>query len=99
MIIKIHKGADGSKVIAVCDPDILGKKFEEKSLQLDLSSHFYKGEEKDGKFLLDEIRKQPCHLNIVGKKSVDFCMKNGLIIKDHIILIKKVPHAQAIITE
>ena len=81
MIIKIHKGPDGRRVIAVCDHDILGKKFEEGRLQLDLTSSFYKGEEKAEKDLIDEIRKGSCVLNIVGKKSIEFCRKKGFIEK------------------
>jgi hypothetical protein len=43
MILKEHKSHDGKCVIALCDDDILGKKFEENGLQLDLTSSFYKG--------------------------------------------------------
>ena len=46
MIVKIHKMPDGRSVIAVCDSNLLGKKFEEKNLQLDLTADFYKGSEK-----------------------------------------------------
>ena len=97
MIIKIHKGPDGRRVIAVCDHDIIGKKFEEGRLQLDLTSSFYKGEEKAEKDLIDEIRKGSCVLNMVGKKSIEFCKKKGFIEKGHIIKVKGVPHAQAVI--
>jgi len=98
MIVKIHKGADGKKVIAVCDSDLVGRKFEENGLQLDLKSSFYKGEEKDGEFILKEIN-QPCHLNIVGKNSIDFCIKKSLINKENIISIKGIPHAQCAIVD
>jgi hypothetical protein len=49
MIAKIHKTFDGRNVLAVCDSDLLGKKFEEKDLQIDLNSDFYKGKKKKKK--------------------------------------------------
>ena len=98
MILKVHEGADGSRVIAVCDDDLLGKRFEEKNLRLDLSTEFYNGERKEGETLLKEIRKGRCHLNIAGEHSVDFCAKNHLIEKKNTIKVDGIPHAQAIIT-
>lgn len=99
MIVKIHKGPDGKKVIAVCDSDIIGKRFEEKNLQLDLKSDFYRGDDMKGDDLLKEVRKCPCCLNVVGKESVGFCIKNNLADKENIIKIKGIPHAQAVITD
>lgn len=44
MIVKTHLTPNG-KLLAVCDSDILGKRFEEDERQLDLSGRFYKGDE------------------------------------------------------
>lgn len=44
-ILKMHK-ADSSQVVSVCDSDIIGKKFEEKDIVLDIPESFYGGEEK-----------------------------------------------------
>ena len=43
MFIKITKSY--RDIVAVCDSSILGKKFEQGNLQLDLKESFYKGEE------------------------------------------------------
>ena len=40
MIVKVHRTPDGRRLIAVCDNNLLGKKFEENDLQLDLTSNF-----------------------------------------------------------
>ncbi len=40
MIVNIHKTSDGRRIIAVCDSELIGKKFEEHNLQLDLTSNF-----------------------------------------------------------
>lgn len=98
MIVKIHKGADGKKVIAVCDSDLVGKKFEEGDLQLDISNSFYGGEEKNEEDMTKEL-KQPCSVNIVGEKSIKFFVDKGLIDEESIIKIKKIPHAQCVLAE
>ena len=41
--LKIHLSGN-KKVIAICDYELLGKKFEEDSLQLNLNERFLKGE-------------------------------------------------------
>ena len=96
MIVKVHKTPDGRKVVAICDNELVGKKFEEGKFQLDLSSSFYKGEEMDEEKARVLI-KGSYILNIVGEKSIDFAMKLGIVKKESIIKIKNIPHAQAIL--
>ncbi len=74
---------------------MIGKKFEENNLQLDLTSNFYKGEEKNEKEIVD-CMKGSCLVNIVGEKSINLAIKLGIIDKDKIIKIKNIPHVQAI---
>ena len=47
MIVKKHITQDKRLILAVCDKELLGRCFEESSLQLDLRGEFYNGEEKD----------------------------------------------------
>ncbi|MBS3098246.1 DUF424 family protein [Candidatus Woesearchaeota archaeon] len=96
MIVKIHKTNDGRKIIAVCDDNLLGKKFEEKKLQLDLTSNFYKGDKKSEKEVLDLI-KGAYIVNFVGEKSIRIGIMAGIINKGGVIRIKNIPHSQAIV--
>ena len=96
MIIKVHKTQDGRKITAICDNNLIGEKFEEKNLQLDLTSDFYKGEDKSEDEITESI-KGSYIVNIVGKKSTNLAIKLGIINKDDIIKIKNIPHAQAIL--
>jgi len=97
MIAKLHKTIEGRAVLALCDKDIIGKRFEEGNIQIDLSSEFYKGQEKTGEEVLDIIKKERVNiLNVVGEKSVRFFTDKGLISKEHTIRIKNIPHAQAV---
>jgi hypothetical protein len=98
MIIKVHKTQDGRKVIAICDSNLIGKKFEEKNLQLDLTSNFYKGEEKSEEEIIESI-KGSYIINLVGKNSINLGIKLDIINKNNIIKIKNIPHAQAILEQ
>lgn len=95
MILKLHKKG-GKIVAAVCDTEIYGKKFEEGKKQLDLSSDFYDGEEKDDMTVGDTIRNAD-HVNIVGEKAVKLGIKEGVIEEDHVLKISGIPYAQAVI--
>ena len=95
MILKLHK-KDERIVAAVCDSELLGQKFEEGNLQLDLTSDFYKGEEKDELTVGDTIRNSDS-VNMVGEKSVNLGIQEGIIEKEHVKKIAGIPYAQAII--
>ncbi len=96
MIAKIHKNQQGQIILALCDKELLGKKFTENDLQLDLSSDFYKGEEKTEQEI-KEMLKEVYIINAVGENCIAFLLKNNLIEKEHIITIEKIPHAQCIL--
>ena len=96
MIVKIHKTEDGRKIVAICDNELIGKKFEEGKLQLDLSSSFYKGKEMNEDDLA-HLLKDSCMVNIVGKKSTDLAIKWGIVDDKSILKINNIPHAQAIL--
>ncbi len=94
--VKTHK-IDGNRIlVAVCDEDLLGKKFAEKGLQLDLTSPFYRGKLMDEKETIEVMKKSYC-FNIVGKKIVGLALKEGFVSKANIITIKKIPSSQGLI--
>lgn len=96
MIVKVHRTADGRTILAICDSDLIGKKFEEKGLQLDLTSNFYKGEEKNIGEILG-LFKTAYIINLVGKKAVELGVKEGVVDKKDIIYVKGVPHVQVLL--
>jgi hypothetical protein len=98
MIVKVHKSHDGKAVIALCDSNLVGKKFEQDNLQLDLTSEFYQGEEKSKEEIL-ELLKQPCHVNAVGKESINFLKEKGLVNEENIITIANIPHVEVVLIE
>ncbi len=95
VIVKIHKREDRT-IVAVCDSDLIGRKFTEGERQLDLTADFYKGDERDGKDVGDIIRNADM-VNLVGQESVKLGLQEEVITQDHVITIDGIPHAQAII--
>ncbi len=91
---KIHRFG-GKTVLASCDANLLGKKFEQGKRVLFLSAEFYGGEkigeEIAGLFPEADI------INIAGNKIVSIALKNRWVSKGGVLKIKGVPHAQIII--
>ena len=82
-------------ILAVCDEDIIGKKFSEGNLTLNISERFYKGEKKS-KEELEKLLKNSENVNLVGKKTIKFAIKLGILNKDSLITIRGIPHAQIV---
>jgi hypothetical protein len=97
MIVKTHMH-DGKLILAICDTELLGKKFIDDGKQLDLSSDFYNGKKTTEKELRAMVKKAYI-LNIVGKKSVEFAISQGLVAKEHTASIKNIPYAQALLMQ
>jgi len=96
MIAKAHKNPDGKIVVAVCDSELLGKKYEEDQKQLDLTSDFYKGEQNQDSAIGDLMRNAEA-VNLVGEKSVKLAVQEGVIDEEHVKTIAGIPYAQAAI--
>ena len=83
-------------IVAICDSELLGKRFEEGKFQLDIKESFYKGEEKDKEEVLKVIKdmsKEDATFNIVGKESIDTALKAGIISEQGIKKIQGIPFA------
>lgn len=94
MLVKIHDSY--RKIIAVCDSELLGKRFEEGNMQIEVSEVFYGGEEKEEEEvieLLQDLYKDDATFNLVGQKSVNTAIKAGIISKEGVIRIQGIPHA------
>ena len=95
MIIKVHKKDNRILAVAV-DSGLLGKKFEEGDLQLDLTRDFYNGEEMDDARAGDIIRNADI-VHLIGENAIKLGISEGVIEEKNIIRIQGIPHAQAIV--
>lgn len=91
-------------VIAICDKELLGKRFEESFeggvRQLDVKENFYKGEKKTETEVLEILKKmskEDATFNIVGEKSVAVAVQAGIINEEGIGKIKGVKFALALL--
>ena len=94
IVIKIHKTY--RDVIAICDSNLIGKKFEENNLQLDIKESFYKGEEKTKQEviqIMQDLSREDSTFNIVGEESVNCALEAGIISKEGVKKIQGVPFA------
>ena len=83
-------------VVAVCDKELIGKRFEEGKFQLDVKENFFNGDETNEEKAI-EIMKQmsmkDSTFNIVGKKSINTAIKAGIISGEEVKKIQNIPFA------
>jgi hypothetical protein len=94
IIIKCHKSY--REVVAVCDVELLGKKFFEGKCMLDLTGQFFDGEKISCEKALEKIKfyvREDSTFNIIGKNSVTLFLKLGIIGEEGISRIDGIPFA------
>ena len=94
LLVKIH--GSYRKIVAMCDSNLLGKKFEEGNLQLEINEHFYEGKEmseEEIEKLISVLENESPSYNIVGEKSIELFLKRNLILKEGVKKISGVPYA------
>ncbi len=86
----------GEIVLAACDREILGKKFEEGELQIHVKEEFYYESFVSEQTFLNSM-KMATIINLVGKNVVNIAIREGYIEKENVIKISGVPHAQMVL--
>ena len=87
-------------VVAVCDKELLGKRFEEGILQLDVKESFYKGKEASEEEVLETLKKfsyEDATFNIVGPESVSVAIKAKVILEENVGEIDSIPFALVLV--
>jgi hypothetical protein len=86
-------------VVAVCDDELLGKKFEEGKFQLDVKESFFKGKEsseEEAFEIMRDMKLEDSTFNIIGEKSVNTALKAGIITKEGVGKIANIPFAMVL---
>lgn len=84
----------GEVLVVVCDQELLGKKFEQGEMRLEVKESFYRGTEANVKECIAALRKATI-ANLVGS-IVGHAIKAGLIERTNVLRIQNVPHAQLV---
>ena len=80
-------------LVAACDKDLVGKRFEEDGLSLKITEQFYKGKETTEADLIAALQRATI-ANLVGKRTIQCALDNAIIDEACVIVIEGVPHAQ-----
>ncbi|MAG60402.1 hypothetical protein CL619_01315 [archaeon] len=87
------KSSPNGTVLVITDTELIGQKFENERLQLDLSKKFYEGELMSSEELSTKLDGAYV-LHVTGKKAVEFVSELGLIDSKKVLEIAGVPHAE-----
>lgn len=91
-----EKNTENGTILVITDAEILGKVHQEGIKQLDLSKRFYQGEEKS-LVEVEEVVWGAYIVHLTGKNSVGLGIKLGLIDEKKVLVIKGIPHAEAVV--
>jgi len=82
-------------LVAVCDRDLLGKTFRDGKLKLEVDRKFYGEDLSTIEEAMAAIEKADI-ANLVGVRVVEAAVKRGLVDRQAIITIARIPHVQVI---
>lgn len=94
MLVRIIKSY--RDIIAICDSELLGKRFEQGKFQLDVKESFFKGDETNEEKVIEIMKNmvsEDAIFNIIGEESVNTALKAGIIEKQGIGKIQGIPFA------
>ncbi len=80
-------------LVAVCDRAILGETFESGDFSLTVTEEFYGGEDADEEAVAHSLARASV-ANIVGRKSVDLAIEEGIIDEANVLEVGETVHAQ-----
>lgn len=87
-------------VVAICDENLIGKKFEKENFQLDVKENFYKGEIKSKSETIEimkNMKVEDATFNIVGEESIQTAIEAGIILKESVRKIKEIPYSMILL--
>ncbi|KXB02267.1 hypothetical protein AKJ44_00930 [candidate division MSBL1 archaeon SCGC-AAA261F17] len=82
----------GETLVTICDEELIGEKFEEGELKLEVKNSFYEGEEASVEECINAL-KEATIANLVGS-IVKHAIKAQIINPKNVLRIQDVPHAQ-----
>lgn len=83
-------------IVAACDKEILGKKFTQGELQLEVNKGFYYGELKDIGELFNAMNDATI-VSLTGNNVVDSAVGHGFVDEENILEISGIKHAQIVV--
>ncbi|ELY59445.1 hypothetical protein C491_06533 [Natronococcus amylolyticus DSM 10524] len=92
MIVNERETPEGL-LVAVCDADVLGERFEGDGVTLEVTEKFYGGEAVDEAAVVDSLARATV-ANIVGTRAVDLAIEEGFVDEANVLEVGDTKHAQ-----
>jgi uncharacterized protein len=92
MIVNERETPEGL-LVAVCDDDVLGERFEGDGVTLEVTEKFYGGETADEATVVDSLARATV-ANIVGTRAVDLAIEKGFVDEANVLEVGDTKHAQ-----
>lgn len=90
--MKIHC-SDDKKIVAVCDSDLIGKKYTDGNRILYIPEEFFRGDEAEIRKILEEL-KDCLTANIVGNRIIDELIERNILKESNTLEVEGVKHTQ-----
>ena len=91
-----EKKCPNGLLLVITDQDLIGKKFEEGKLYLDLTTEFYQGKEMN-KEEVKELLTNARDIHLTGKESVALGVESEIVSSERILWIQGTPHAEVVV--
>ncbi len=95
--VRVHE-VGGHVIVTVVDEELLGKKFEENGIILDVDESFFGGGIVDENVALREMFRATS-LYVIGERSVELAIKASLIHPQAVKRVQGVPYAQMLLLQ
>jgi uncharacterized protein len=92
MIVNERETPEGL-LVAVCDADVLGERFEGDDVTLEVTEKFYGGDIADEATVVDSLARATV-ANIVGTRAVDLAIEKGFVDEANVLEVGDTKHAQ-----
>ena len=92
-MIVTERRTDQGLLVTVCDPDVLGKTFEDGDVSITVTEDFYGGEERDRDAVVASLARASV-ANLVGRDVVELAIDEGYVDEGNVLEIEETLHAQ-----
>ena len=82
-------------LVSVCDDGLIGQKFVDGDISIEVTESFYQGETLSEEEAVDALNRAAV-ANIVGNQSVEVAIEAGVVDEDRVLTIGEVKHAQVL---
>ena len=80
-------------LVAVCDEELAGETIKQGDLEINISTHFYKGDLVGEEAVLQALKGSFAG-NFFGKRAVSVALKAGVVSPENVKKLGDIPHAQ-----